>query len=158
MSGDRFDEVELRNNPELIVETHESGPSIDDRHAPLWRRSLSLIVDLSLLAALIFGFKPLFPPSGSVAGWLALVAFLILFSLYYFVSSWMVWKRTLGAAILAIRIEAKDQTGVTFRRALKRWAGTVMAVATAGIGFLLALVPPHRSLPDRMSDTVVIRV
>ena len=120
--------------------------------------SMRSLVCLSLLAALIFAFKPLFPPSGSVAGWTALIAFLILFSLYYFVSSWMVWKRTLGAGILAIRIDAEDRAGVTFRRALRRWVGTVVSVATVGLGFLLATLPPHRSLPDRMSDTVVVRM
>lgn len=154
---DRFDEVTLRGAHRERTTRIGSDPEGPGLVAPLWRRGLATIVDLSLLAALLFAFKPFYPPSGSILAWLSMAGFLLLFSLHYFVPSWMVWGRTLGAAILAVRVTSPDAAGVTFRRAARRWLGVVASVGTAGAGFLAALSPSRRSLPDRVSGTFVVR-
>jgi hypothetical protein len=62
----------------------------------------------------------------------------------------LLWGKTIGGAIFDVRVVAEP---MTLARASLRWAAMGLSFATAGIGFLLALLPSRRSLADRMSST-----
>jgi uncharacterized RDD family membrane protein YckC len=151
----RFDEIELRKahedvTPEVVL--RERTP------APLWKRAAALIVDLSLFMAAGISMAPLLPPGGgAVVPLLAMIAFLMLLSLYYFCLGWMVWGKTVGGAILDIRIVGEDRSDVNLRSALRRWSGMVLSLLTLGAGFFPALLRDRRSLADRLSGTRAVR-
>ena len=122
---------------------------------------LTFGTDTSLFVALALALTPLLPSRGDrlttlQRDWLTILAFgafVLLLSFYYFVLSWTVWGKTVGGAIFDQRIAAEDGTAITFRAAARRWAGTLAAIATFGGGFVLALLPGAKSLPDRMSES-----
>ncbi|MBW3566175.1 MAG: RDD family protein [Acidobacteria bacterium] len=153
----RFDEIELigtGRSPTASV-PDEKGTPPPDSHAPLWRRALALGLDLSLLGALVLTLGPLLPTGIDLRAALAIAGFIAVFSLCYFTCGWMVWGRTLGGAVANVRVVTDDHLGVTFRRSFLRWTGLVISLATAGLGFVPALFPGHRSLADRISHTHV---
>jgi uncharacterized RDD family membrane protein YckC len=145
----RFDEVELETVPPLespvVAESSESGA------APLHKRVLALLTDLSLFAALALALSPLLPPS---ANWIAVASlggFILVFSYYYFAGGWLLWGKTVGAAIFDIRVVAGDEQAMSLKAATLRWAGTLLSIVTGGLGFLF-------SLPNRMSSTRCVRL
>jgi len=146
----RFDEVELEAVPEI-----EESPVVVavERRAPWHRRLLALITDLSLFAALVLALLPLLQPNHwpSIA---ALAGFVIVVSFHYFVGTWLLWGKTIGGAIFDVRVVAEP---MTLGRASARWGAMFLSFATAGIGFLLALLPSRRSLADRLSATHCLR-
>ncbi len=153
----RFDEIELEQTP-FGVAPLPIADAPPTARAPLFRRMMALLIDLSLFAALTVTLSPLLP---SPASWLALAAlagFVVVISFYYFVGSWMLWGRTIGGVIFDVRIAGKDAPHVALRNAVIRWAALYLTLATAGLGFLLALLPSRRSLADRMSGTQALRV
>lgn len=153
--GKRFDEIELIGTarPSSASVPVENGAPRPESGAPLWRRALALGLDLSLLGALVLTLGPLFPMGIDLRAALAIAGFVATFSLCYFTSGWMVWGRTLGGAVANVRVVTDDHLGVTFRRSFLRWTGLVISLATAGVGFVPALFPTHRSLADRISHT-----
>jgi uncharacterized RDD family membrane protein YckC len=87
----------------------------------------------------------------------ALGGFVVLVSFYYFVGAWMLWGRTIGGAIFDVRIVGDDVPTIPLRHAVIRWIALYVSTATAGLGFLLALLPSQRSLADRLSHTHALR-
>lgn len=180
----RFDEVELIREPsgstipklalvrsDLEPRETDSGahpvahPMAPRRHrAAVPRRVLALATDLALFTALGLALSPLLPQRAglleSIAdGWMAflsLVAFLLLLSWYYFAGSWLIWGRTIGGTIFETRVVEESGTPLRLGSASRRWAWTLVSVATGGIGFLLGALPGGRTLADRMSRSVVI--
>lgn len=161
----RFDEMELHKPGEAGpagVESARSAPTHPT--APIWRRAGALLIDLSLFAALAIALSPLLPHRATWAATLerdglaiaGLVGFLILISYYYFVGAWLIWGKTVGSAILEVRILEEAGTPLHVATASRRWLGTLLSILTAGIGFLLATLPPHRSLADRISGTLPV--
>lgn len=149
----RFDEVELEavvvdvvDEPPLL----ESVSSAPPDHAPLARRLLALITDLSLFLALALALSPLLPASKNPFAIAALAGFVVVVSYYYFVGTWLLWGKTIGGAIFDVRVVAAP---MTLARASLRWIAMLLSFATAGIGFLMAILPSRRSLADRMSET-----
>ena len=148
----RFDEMELETTPsvdsllppEVVV---ASSPAV---HASRTRRMLALLADLSLFAALTLALAPLLPPSRDWLAISALAGFVVMVSYYYFAGSWLLWGKTIGGAIFDVRVVSD---AMTLRSATKRWLGLYLSLATAGIGFLFALLPSRRSLADRLSET-----
>lgn len=146
----RFDEVELEAvvvPDEPVVE--EAAATVTD-HAPLGRRLLALVTDLSLFLALALALSPLLPSSRNALTVSALAGFVIVISYYYFVGTWLLWGKTIGGAIFDVRVVAAP---MTLARASIRWMAMLLSFATAGVGFLLAALPSRRSLADRMSET-----
>jgi uncharacterized RDD family membrane protein YckC len=151
----RFDEIELRKSHEDV--TPEVAPG-ERRPAPLWKRAAALIVDLSLFMAAGIAMVPLLPAGGgALAPLLAVIAFLLLASLYYFCLGWMVWGKTVGGAILDIRIVGENRRDVNLGSALRRWSGMALSLLTLGAGFVPALLRDRRSLADRLSATRAVR-
>ena len=152
----RFDEVELEAVPlggldeelpaEAAVVAEPSG------NAARWRRMFALLTDLSLFAAVVLALSPLLPQPLTWMPVAALAGFVVVLSYYYFVGAWLLWGKTIGGAIFEVRVAAEDGA-MTLRDASMRWAAVYLSLALAGLGFLLAVLPSRRSLPDRLSHT-----
>ena len=154
----RFDEIELEAVPPgvseaLIVEA--AVPRGDA--APLVRRVFALLTDVSLFAALVLALSPFLPRPALWMHHAALGGFTLLLSFYYFVGTWTLWGKTIGGAIFDVRIVSSSSGTVSILDASIRWAALLLSMATAGIGFLIALLPSRRSLADRMSATRAVR-
>lgn len=154
----RFDEVELDSVPLGVVgketaeeETAEEVSRSGD--APRWRRLMALLTDLSLFAALVLALLPLLPQPLEWMPAAALAGFVVVFSYYYFAGAWLLWGKTIGGAIFDVRVVPHEGTAMTLRAASLRWAALYLSLATATLGFALALLPSRRSLPDRLSET-----
>ena len=156
----RFDEIELEPVPELApietpvapAETARSTEAGVDR-APLFRRLLALLTDLSLFVALTLALSPLLPMTRTTASIVALAGFVLMTSYYYFAGTWLLWGKTIGGAIFDVRVVAETQTAMSVRSATFRWIGLIASLLTAGIGFAIAVFPGRRSLADRLSHT-----
>src|SRR5205809_5570606 len=122
-------------------------------HAPRFRRLLALLIDLSLFVALTLALSPLLPAKFKWCAVLGLAGFVLLISYYYFVGTWLLWGKTVGGAIFDVKVIASDRGVMAFRRASQRWAGVILSLLTAGLGFALAAFPSRLSLADRLSGT-----
>jgi len=152
----RFDEIELHKLPDHAIETPAPRGVAS---ASRMRRLLTGLTDLSLFLALALAMTPFvhhraslretirveFPILASLAG------FLLLFSFYYFVGSWLIWGKTIGGAIFDVRVVTDTGAHLDARRASIRWAMTIVSILLGGVGFLIALLPGGLSLPDRVS-------
>lgn len=150
----RFDEIELHghHDDEVLI-----APVRSDREAPLLRRIIAFIIDFSLFVAAAIAMAPIIPEGQDATGArLAVIGFLILVSLYYLSLAWMVWGKTIGGAIMDIRVVSQSLGDVDLRRASRRWAGTVLSILTLGIGFLPVLFGKRQSLADMISGTRVV--
>lgn len=151
----RFDEIELHGH---AAEPHEPPPAASrPTQAPLMRRVIAFVIDFSLFIAAAIAMSPIIP-EGEDANMarLAVVGFLAIVSLYYLSLGWMVWGKTIGAAIMDIRVVSQSLGDVDIRRAASRWAGTVLSILTLGLGFIPALFGERKSLADRISGTRVV--
>jgi uncharacterized RDD family membrane protein YckC len=146
----RFDEMELEAVP-LGVETPEATRGTGA--ATRMRRLFALLTDLSLFAALVVALLPLAPQSASWTHRAALGGFALIVSYYYFVGAWLLWGRTVGGVIFDVRVVDEPEGAITWVAASARWAGMLLSILLAGLGFLLAALPSQRSLPDRLSGT-----
>lgn len=128
-------------------------------------RVLALATDLSLFAAVGLALSPLVETGPTLAttfsqaplGISSLLAFLLLLSLYYFPLCWMIWGRTVGAALFDLRVVADDGGAVTAPQAAKRWIVTLLSLITALVGFVPGLLPSRRTVADRVSHTHVVK-
>lgn len=179
----RFDQLELLREPELPppqtaaaasvahvylppvrprARTVESRPLIPAiRPASRFHRTVGLLTDLSLFVALSLALSPLLGyhtnwQSTLGAEWptvLGLAGFLLLLSYYYFVTSWLIWGKTVGGVIFDVRVVSEEGTSMRVRDLTRRWAAMLLSIALGGLGFLPALLPGGRSLSDRLSRT-----
>ena len=150
----RFDEVELEAVP-LGGIVEEDVPAVVEEtsgEAARWRRMLALLTDLSLFAAILLALSPLLPQPLAWMPVTALAGFVVVLSYYYFVGAWLLWGKTVGGAIFEVRVVA-EEGAMGLRDASMRWAAVYLSFALGGLGFLLALLPSRRSLPDRLSHT-----
>ena len=80
----------------------------------------------------------------------------ILFNVAYFAGSWVLTGQTTGMRLMTIRVTRTDGTRLSFRRALRRVVGMVLAALPFFAGYLLILVDDRRrGLHDRLAGTVV---
>ncbi|HYM62059.1 MAG TPA: RDD family protein [Thermoanaerobaculia bacterium] len=167
----RFDEIELHAVPlggvpgdALRSEAGEDAPDVETTAtlpASRFKRLLALLTDLSLFLALALALSPLLPDRHDlITAWrddwpaiLGLSGFLLVFSYYYFVGSWLLWGKTVGGAIFDVRIISTSASTMAFAAATRRWAAVLLSLLTCGIGFFLAALPSRRSLADRLSGT-----
>ena len=155
----RFDEVELEAVPlgglqeaEVEVDVLTSAVEAPAGDAARWRRMLALLTDLSLFAALVLALSPLLPQPFAWMPVASLAGFVVVVSYYYFTGAWLLWGKTIGGAIFEVRVVA-EEGAMNLRDASMRWAAVYLSLALGGLGFLLAILPSRRSLPDRMSHT-----
>lgn len=152
----RFDEIELHGREGSKPADRLEGPRLEP--AGILSRAVAFIIDLSLFVAAAIAMSPIIPPGhGSLPARLAIVGFLILVSLYYLGLGWMVWGKTIGAAIADVRVVSDDLGDVNVSQATRRWAGTILSLLTLGVGFLPGISGQRRTMADRMSGTRVVR-
>ena len=129
----RFDEVELEAVPLMLedepIAPVPSSPAAHD-DASLWRRALAMFTDLSVFAALALALSPLLPQPLEILPAVSLAGFVLVFSYYYFVGTWILWGKTIGGAIFDVRV--KDSVR-TVRGASLRWAIVIASVSVAGL-------------------------
>jgi serine/threonine-protein kinase len=63
--------------------------------------------------------------------------------------------RTVGKALMGLKVRASGAEPMTGGRALTRALARILSLATAGVGFLLALGPEKRALHDILAGTLV---
>jgi uncharacterized RDD family membrane protein YckC len=164
----RFDELDLHPGTAPLPPLPLSAISQAEaalNSAPRYRRTLALLTDLSLFAALALALSPLVPEYADreallLREWPSLLAiggFLVLFSFFYFAGGWLIWGRTVGGTIFDVRIVRAEGTTMDVESAAKRWAGLYLSLFTLGIGFFMAMLPQGRSLADRLSETLAVQ-
>jgi uncharacterized RDD family membrane protein YckC len=176
----RFDEVELIKEPtaefpplrplpplEIAIPEPEARPTssvplpVPGDRAPIHKRSLAFLTDVSLLLALALALSPLLPQRGTLAdtlesGWpafAAMAAFLLLLSWYYFAGSWIIWGRTVGGTIFDTTVVSLDGGSLTAGAATRRWLWAGISLLALGLPFLAGLVGERRTVAERMSGT-----
>jgi uncharacterized RDD family membrane protein YckC len=67
--------------------------------------------------------------------------------------------QTLGKMSVGIKIIRTDSSPLDIRSAILRFLGTVLCVATLGVGFILIAFDSHKQgLHDRIADTYVVKL
>lgn len=125
------------------------------RRRPVWRqRVIAGLTDLgtclAVLALLVAALSAMGvePAAELLPG---LVVFLLAFSFLYQVLPLAFWGRTPGMALTGLRATARDGRQLTFGQTARRWLGSVLTVALAGLPLLLLFT--GRSLSDRLSGS-----
>jgi uncharacterized RDD family membrane protein YckC len=133
----RFDEVELQG---VRVVEAPSGPVVEEtaparsRAGRFFKHLLALLIDLSLFAALALALSPLLPQAAPPIALIALGAFVLMVSFYYFVGAWTLWGKTIGGAIFDVRVESRS-----LRAASLRWMWIIVAMAIVSFAVVFAL-------------------
>ena len=141
----RFDEVELEAVPLMIEDEPPapvlpSSPSRSSDEASWWRRALAMFTDLSVFAALALALSPLLPQPLTFLPTVSLGGFVLVFSYYYFVGSWILWGKTIGGAIFDVRV---SESARTVRGASMRWLILILAVSVTGTAAALWILSPR---------------
>ena len=87
---------------------------------------------------------------------LALIA-IIIWEFVYFAYQWSLGGKTIGMALLGIRVVASDGTPITPRQAVVRTIALPFSFLILGLGFIGILINKDRhALHDRLAKTVVV--
>lgn len=115
----------------------------------------SLVVAVVNLVASAFGHHGGFGVAGAAIG-------AVLYTIWvvsYFAGFWNLTGQTPGDRVLGIRVVGPTRELISSKRAVLRFAGTVLAAIPLGAGFLPVLFNDRRrGLNDMIADTVVIWV
>ena len=80
-----------------------------------------------------------------------------LWAILYFAQPWSTSGRSLGMAVVGLRVVRTDGTPVSFGRAVARIVTLPLSLIFLGIGFLIMLVQPERrALHDLIAGTAVV--
>lgn len=81
----------------------------------------------------------------------------VVFFNLYVAAAWALVDKTLGQALLGLRVLRADGTRLTFWRALRRSVGYILAALPAFLGYLWILIDDRRQgWHDKLADTVVV--
>ncbi len=129
--------------------------------APLKRRLLSLIYEALILAAILLAGT--LPFVMLTRGWdhtlarHALQAWLLLLCGVFYAWQWTGTGQTLPMKTWKLRVVRSDGAPLTRRRAVARYAATLLSIATLGFGYLWAILDRDRQfLHDRLAGTRLI--
>jgi len=82
---------------------------------------------------------------------------LVLWEFAYFAYQWSLGGKTLGMAVLGIRVVAADGSSLTIRQAVVRTIVLPLSILAVGLGFLGVLVNrERRGWHDRIAGTAVV--
>ena len=154
----------LAEDDELALELREveaddvPPPARASELAPLRARvtaaAIDLVCHLAVAAAGAMGAVMLgVPPEPQALP--GLVLLVVVFSLFFLVVPLAFWGRTAGMAAARIACRAAGDQPPTFGEAGRRWLGSLLTIAAAGLPALLVL-GGGRSLADRLSGTVLV--
>ena len=129
-------------------------PEPDPPAAGLAARVRGAVGDLAVLAAVgtlaLGGLRLLDVPFGAAQA-PGLLLFLLAWSFLYFVIALAFWGQTPGMAWAGVIARSGADEPLSFGQTVRRWAGSWLTWALAGLPGLLALT--GRSLSDRLSDS-----
>ncbi|MGZ5142086.1 MAG: RDD family protein [Burkholderiales bacterium] len=128
--------------------------------APLLRRTLSLIYEALLVAAVLWcaGFLYAIVESRVSSVHLRAVyqLYLLLIAGIYFVWQWQ-RGQTLPMRTWRVRLVTRSGAGVSFGQAVARFVFATVGLLLLGLGFFWALVDPERQfLHDRLAGTRLV--
>jgi uncharacterized RDD family membrane protein YckC len=87
-----------------------------------------------------------------------LLAFLVA-STVYFVASWAASGQTVGNLSMSIKIIRTDSSSLDLRYSFIRFLGSMLCMATLGIGFIIIAFDSHKQgMHDKMADTYVVKL
>ena len=113
-----------------------------------WRRFAALLIDIVIIWVMFVPARLIFFDLGLLSNQVAIYA--------YYVVGTTVWGRTLGKAVLGIRVVGPDGTPPGIRRTLVRETlGKFLSAIFLMIGFLMAAGKQKLALHDRISGTRV---
>jgi uncharacterized RDD family membrane protein YckC len=149
-------------------------PKEEDRYAGFISRAIAFIIDIIIIlvinALINFMLRILLSFFGlsdtdivenfsasRLADGLALI-FPFFIQALYFVGGWAIFGKTLGMALIGIRVEETNRPrDVTFLRAFLRYIGLYISFLALGLGFLWVLVDKKRQgWHDKMGNTYVV--
>lgn len=144
----------------------EAGPEDAVRYIGLATRVISFVVDAALIsvvaivvgvgAALIQGVLHLPSNVQTIIQAIGAGAY-VLGTVAYFAGFWSAGGQTPGARVMRIRVLTSSGEPVTWRRALVRCAGVVLAALPLFAGFIRILFDAkRRGFQDRFAGTVVV--
>jgi uncharacterized RDD family membrane protein YckC len=77
----------------------------------------------------------------------------------YYVACWVTTGQTVGKLSVGIKIIRTDSSRLDFKYAFIRFLGSLLCVATLGIGFIvIAFDKRKQGLHDRIADTYVVKL
>lgn len=77
----------------------------------------------------------------------------------YFIFSWTAFGRTIGMALMGVKLVTKDGKDVALWRAILRYIGFLLSALCLGLGFLWVLIDNRRmGWMDHLAGTQVLRV
>ena len=157
-------------------------PSLRGHYAGFVTRTLAFLLDLLLVVASLttamlitqlllnfFGLsdlaRALFEPADATqtSPWVALARWLLvivgsnLAFVTYVIFSWLLVDKTIGQALLGLRVVRVDGSTLTIGPAIRRVLGMYIAILPLFLGFLWVLIDDRRQgWHDKIADTVVV--
>ncbi len=128
----------------------------------LFRNLAALVYDLLILPAVLFiaAIPTVFIQGGEPfqQGWprLALQFWLLGVAFVFLGLSWVRGGQTIGMRAWRIRLVSDDGKALRWSQAGRRFLAGLLNTMLGGLGFLLLLRPPYRSLHDRLSSTHLV--
>jgi uncharacterized RDD family membrane protein YckC len=96
------------------------------------------------------------PGKGTISDWIVLISFVI-WEFIYFAYQWSLSGKTVGMALLGIRVVAAGGEPITGRQAVIRTLTLPLSFLLFGLGFIGILLNKDRhALHDRLARTVVV--
>lgn len=155
-AGRLFDPADVRRVARALDDERDAAPSGSLRPAHLRRRVIAFTIDLLFVLAVVLLVVAPLPPSGLPGGNRG-VGVLILGALYV----WLLppaLGRTLGQALLRVRVVRENGGRMGVLRSFIRTAAFSLSVLPLGMGFLIAAFDPRgRTLHDLVAGTVAVR-
>lgn len=100
------------------------------------------------------------PVSGSTIWLMAVIMLVFLIgSTVYFIAMWVATGQTVGKLTMGIKVIRTDSSPLDLRDAVIRFLGSIITVATLGIGFIALAFDSHKqALHDKIADTYVVKL
>ena len=157
-------------------------PSLRGHYAGFVTRTIAFLIDLLLVVASLttvmlitqlllnfFGLsdlaRALFQPAEATqpSPWVALFRWLLviigsnLTFIVYVIFFWLLMDKTIGQALLGLRVVRVDGRALTLGPAVRRVIGMYLAILPLFLGFLWILIDDRRQgWHDKIADTVVV--
>lgn len=138
---------------EDMVETDETDALADGRAAVgsrLAAAGADLLIHAAVAVGIVLGTRAM-GVKPTLDEWPAVLLFLMAFSFLYAVVPLAFWGHTLGMAWAGITSRNRDGEPLSFDQTTRRWAGSILTLATLGLPLLFAR--RGRALSDLLSGS-----
>jgi len=123
------------------------------QYAPYWRRTVAVLIDLTIVVVAAKALEFLLPGRS----WVAENVGAVLFVLYYSALESSSEQATVGKRIMGIIVCGSDGRRLSFPRAAIRTLAKVLSLAICGVGLIMPLLTLRKqALHDVLTDSVVV--